>query len=153
MFQSLFLCMVLAALPGPATAPSTQPVSVVITTQNDASTPTVGEAFSNTRFGQLFQGKKKVSLEEVRDPAFWIDSIRDLIVTVLGFIPRIIVAVLFLIFFWVVYRTIKRLVIGSMSKAAVDPSIRDMLGHLIKWSIMGFGIVIACNQIGIQIAA
>jgi small conductance mechanosensitive channel len=28
-----------------------------------------------------------------------------------------------------------------------------MLGALIKWSIMGFGIVIACNQIGIQIAA
>ena len=36
---------------------------------------------------------------------------------------------------------------------SVDPSIRDMLGHLIKWTIMGFGLVIACNQIGIQIAA
>src|SRR5205085_352755 len=40
-----------------------------------------------------------------------------------------------------------------MKKANVDSSIRDMLGHLLKWSIMGFGIVIACNQIGIQIAA
>ena len=28
-----------------------------------------------------------------------------------------------------------------------------MLGHLIKWSIMGFGLVVACNQIGVQIAA
>src|SRR6266542_5756672 len=40
-----------------------------------------------------------------------------------------------------------------MTKANVDPSIRDMLSHLVKWTIMGFGIVIACNQIGIQIAA
>src|SRR5438094_315832 len=39
------------------------------------------------------------------------------------------------------------------ARAAVDESIRDMLGHLIKWSIMGFGLVVACNQIGIQIAA
>ena len=28
-----------------------------------------------------------------------------------------------------------------------------MLGSLIKWSIMGFGLVIACNQVGIEIAA
>ncbi len=40
-----------------------------------------------------------------------------------------------------------------MTKAHIDPSIRDMLGHLVKWSIMGFGVVIACNQIGVQIAA
>jgi small conductance mechanosensitive channel len=40
-----------------------------------------------------------------------------------------------------------------MAKAHVDASIRDMLGALIKWSIMGFGLVIACNQVGIEIAA
>jgi small conductance mechanosensitive channel len=28
-----------------------------------------------------------------------------------------------------------------------------MLAHLLKWTIMGFGAVIACNQIGVQIAA
>jgi small conductance mechanosensitive channel len=28
-----------------------------------------------------------------------------------------------------------------------------MLGHLIKWTILGFGAVIACNQVGIQITA
>src|SRR5207248_10041526 len=67
--------------------------------------------------------------------------------------PRVIVALLFIVFFWLIYRAVRRVVLGSMGKAAVDPSIRDMLAHLIKWSIMGFGIVIACNQIGIQIAA
>jgi len=28
-----------------------------------------------------------------------------------------------------------------------------MLGSLIKWGVMGFGLIIACNQIGIQITA
>ena len=89
----------------------------------------------------------------MRDPVFWIDSVKDLIIAVLGFIPRVIVAALFLVFFWMLYRGVRRVVLGSMNKAAVDPSIRDMLGHLLKWAIMGFGLVIACNQVGIQIAA
>src|SRR4029079_2651088 len=81
------------------------------------------------------------------------DTIRDLIIALVGFIPRLFVAALFILFFWVIYRAVRRILIGSMKRAHVDPSIRDMLGHLIKWTIMGFGLVIAFNQIGIQIAA
>jgi hypothetical protein len=101
---------------------------------------TIGEVFGRTRFGELFEGKKKVTINDVKDPAFWIDTVRDLILAILGFIPRLVVAFLFLVFFWTVYRAIRRLVLGSMHKAQVDESIRDMLGHLIKWSIMGFGL-------------
>ena len=118
-----------------------------------ANAETIGEVFGRTRVGELFQGKKKVTIDDVKDPAFWIDTVRDLVVAVLGFIPRLVVAALFLVFFWMIYRGVRRLVLGSMSKAQVDESIRDMLGHLIKWSIMGFGLVVACNQIGVQIAA
>src|SRR2546423_2070005 len=131
--------------------PTTQPVPIIITNPNQAET--IGEVFGKTRFGQLFRGEKKVTLDDVKDPIFWIDTIKDLIIAVLGFIPRVLVALLFILFFWLIYRAVRRVVVGSMGKAAVDPSIRDMLGHLIKWSIMGFGLVIACNQVGIQIAA
>src|SRR5438874_6894137 len=65
---------------------------------------TFGEIFGRTRVGQLFEGKQKVTLEDVKDPAFWIDTVRDLILAILGFIPRLIVAGLFLLFFWTVYR-------------------------------------------------
>jgi len=139
-------------------APSTQPAGAGATTQPSEATTakhpeSITEVFGKTRFGQLFEGKQKVTLQDVRDPMFWLDTVKDLVITLLGFIPRIVVAGLFLIFFWGIYRMVRRLVIGSLSAANVDPSIRDMLGHLLKWSIMGFGIVIACNQIGIQIAA
>jgi small conductance mechanosensitive channel len=40
-----------------------------------------------------------------------------------------------------------------MTRAHVDSSIRDMLGALLRWAILGFALVIACDQIGIQIAA
>ena len=114
---------------------------------------TAGEIFGNTRFGSLFEGKERVTLEDVKNPAFWFDTVRDLIVAILIFIPRLVVALLFLFFFWMIYRAVRRLVLGSMVKAHVDESIRDMLGQLLKWSIMGFGLVVACNQIGVQIAA
>jgi small conductance mechanosensitive channel len=160
----LFLAVVLsAALPGPspvalpfppyASVATTQPANTTALEQMDVDESSIAQIFGNTRIGELFRGKKKVTLADVRDPAFWIDTVRDLILAVFTFIPRIIVAGMFLIFFWAIYRAVRRVVLASMTKAHVDPSIRDMLGHLLKWSIMGFGIVIACNQIGVQIAA
>jgi small conductance mechanosensitive channel len=59
----------------------------------------------------------------------------------------------FLFVFWLIYRGIRRVAIGHMKKGEVDSSIRDMLATLIKWCVMGFGIVIACNQLGIPIVA
>src|SRR5207237_7371420 len=50
-------------------------------------------------------------------------------------------------------RAIRRFALGSMTRAKVDESIRDMLIALIRWTVMGFGIVIACNQLGIPIVA
>jgi small conductance mechanosensitive channel len=136
-------------------AAATQPIAVLVTPEQlaRADDETLTQVFARTRMGQLFEGKKKVTLEDVKNPVFWIDTVKDLIVAVIGFIPRLVVALLFLVFFWLIYRAVRKLVVGSMGKASVDPSIRDMLGWLIKWAIMGFGIVIACNQVGIQIAA
>jgi small conductance mechanosensitive channel len=156
----LFFGPVSHASAPPKSAPSTQPA---VATDVFASTPpegistadeeTLGRILGKTRVGQLFEGKQKVTLDDVKNPLFWVDTLKDLIIAILGFIPRIIVAGLFLGFFWLIYRGVRRLVLGSLGTAGVDQSIRDMLGSLIKWAIMGFGLVIACNQIGVQIAA
>src|SRR5690606_11719332 len=100
-----------------------------------------------------FQGKRQVTVEEMMGVPFWIDTIKELIVAALSFIPRVIVAFLFLVISWIIYRAARKVVIGGMRKAGVDSSIRDMLASLMKWAIMGFGLVIACTQLGIQIAA
>jgi small conductance mechanosensitive channel len=102
---------------------------------------------------QALRNNGQLTLQDVLKPSNWIDTIRDLVVSVVGFVPRLIVAVLFLFIFWLVYRAIRRVLLGSMMRANVDQSIRDMLGALLKWAIMGFGLVIACNQVGIQITA
>ena len=41
---------------------------------------------------QIFDGTKKVTLDDVQNPLFWIDALRDLLVALVSFIPRLIVA-------------------------------------------------------------
>jgi small conductance mechanosensitive channel len=113
----------------------------------------LAETFAHSTLSKLFTGEKRLSPEELGHVEFWISLVKEPLLAGLEFVPRVFVALVFLAFFWLVYRTVRRLILGSLSKANVDPSIRDMLGHLIKWTIMGFGLVIAFNQIGIQITA
>lgn len=134
-----------AAEPGQvaATQPTTQP-----------TTQPVGWAAASEEFlQQLATGKRQLSLIEVLDPEFWRRLLLELTMQTIALVPRVLVAMLFLVIFWGIYRGIRRLVVGGMAKANVDSSIRDMLGSLIKWAVMGFGLVIAFNQIGIQITA
>ena len=113
----------------------------------------LAESLRHSTLSKLFTGERKLSPEELGHVEFWVSLIKEPMLAGLAFVPRLFVAVVFLAFFWIIYRTVRRLVLGSLGKANVDPSIRDMLGHLIKWTIMGFGLVIAFNQIGIQITA
>jgi len=180
MLQSLLLAVVMFVGPGgplapkPAAAkPATQPAPAAQLQHQQhqpaqiaqpAPTPaaaasatteegTFGQIFGRTRMGQLVEGKTRVTLDDVKDPLFWVDTLKDLALAVLAFIPRLVVAGLFLVFFWLIYRALRKLITGALTTAGVDQSIRDMLSHLLKWAIMGFGAVIACNQIGVQIAA
>ena len=179
MFQSILLAVLLflgpaapleadkaadAAANAPATQPATQPATAVAVPGGSsgfgASASAASAAddsfygvFRRTRVGELVEGKKRATLDDVKDPIFWIDTVRDLALAIIGFIPRIIVAGRFLVFFWLLYRGLRKVLIGALQTAGVDASIRDMLAHLLKWAVMGFGLVIACNQVGIQIAA
>ncbi len=110
-------------------------------------------ALGRTKFAQLFSGKKPLTPGEMVQMHYWLDAIKDLLMAVMGFIPRLLIGLFFLIFFWLFYRGVRRVVLGSMTRAHVDSSIRDMLGAVLKWCIMGFGLVIAGNQVGIQITA
>ncbi len=130
---------------GPATKAGT-PVSA-----EPADTRPTFASFRDTTFGQLFQGKKTLTPGEAVQLQFWLDALKDLVFTAITFIPRLIVAFIFFAVFYGLYRAVKRVVLGSLSKAHIDPSVRDMLTAVLKWGIVGFGAIIACNQIGIQI--
>lgn len=96
---------------------------------------------------------ENLQVEQLYDVDFWLSFSKDAVYWAIGFVPRMIVALFLLLFFWIIYRIARKVVIGGMKAAGVDESIRDMLAMLLKWAIVGFGLIIAGNQIGIQIAA
>lgn len=153
-FGGQMLAQTPAALPAvreaveKATAPTTAP-----SVQDVKNAESILAAFNKTRTARIARGEERLSIQDLKEPGFWVDSIKELIITTVGFIPRFLVACIFFLAFWILYRTVRRVVFGSLSKTHVDPSIRDMMGHIVKWGILGFGLVIACNQIGIQITA
>jgi small-conductance mechanosensitive channel len=102
---------------------------------------------------KVVSGEQVLTIDQLLKFGPWLQIATDLAVTVLSFIPRLLVAVFLLFVFWLIYRGVRRVVVGGMNKAAVDPSISDMLVSILKWSILGFALVIAGNQVGIQIAA
>lgn len=125
----------------PATQPATQPAT------------TEPGGFSQIDLRKLLTGEQVLTLDQFLKLGPWVQIATDLVLGILAFIPRVLVALFLLFIFWLIYRGIRRVVIGGMTRANIDPSIREMLASMLKWSIMGFALVIAGNQIGIQIAA
>jgi small conductance mechanosensitive channel len=137
----------------PTSQPTSQPVQVIVQTAAASGKETLVDAFAKSTVGRVFTGEKALTLDDVKNPIFWFDTAKDLTITVLAFIPRFIGTMIFLFVFWLIYRGIRKMIVSSMKKSEVDSSIRDLLAQLVKWCVMGFGIVIACNQLGIPIVA
>jgi len=102
---------------------------------------------------KVIKGEKALTVEQIFQLGYWVDFGKDFLFGIFSLIPKLFAAVFLFGIFWLIYRFVRRIVVGGMARAGVDPSIRDMLSSLLKWSILGFGLVIAGNQIGIQIAA
>jgi small conductance mechanosensitive channel len=130
--------------------PPPEPASQPATTQPKKS---LLQALNDTYVGKVIRGEEEIDLNKVKNYEFWVTIVWDLAKTILAFIPRIVACFLFLAVFYLLYRGIRRLAVRKMKDDNVDTSIRDMIGGLLKWTIMGFGVVIACNQLGIPIVA
>ena len=144
----------------PAAASTTQPATSVAAVEAPATQPATADEdavvpreLAELDLVKVFKGEKHLSPEQVFQLGYWVDFAKDFVFGILKLIPRIFVACFLFALFWLIYRGVRRLIVGGMSRAGVDPSIRDMLSSLLKWSILGFGLVIAGNQIGIQITA
>ncbi len=127
-----------------STQPATQPAQAAV--QN-------GKDLGEIDLIKVIKGEKALTVEQIFQLGYWVDFGKDFLFGIISLVPRLFAAVFLFAIFWVIYRFVRRVVVGGMAKAGVDPSIRDMLSSLLKWSILGFGLVIAGNQIGIQIAA
>jgi small conductance mechanosensitive channel len=125
----------------PTTAPSTAP----------AGSRSLYDQFLQTEIAKIMQGQTELDWSNIRRVDFWYAVMYDLAMTLVAFVPRLIGTIIFLLVFWIFYRALRRAVSGRMNRSDVDSSIRDLLGGLLKWTAIGFALLIACNQLGIPI--
>jgi small conductance mechanosensitive channel len=99
------------------------------------------------------KGQTKLQLTDVASVGFWQATLDAAVHWLLGFIPSLLVAVVIFFIFWCIYRFTRRLFLGSMKRAGLDPSIHDLLMAALKYGILGFGLVIALDQVGVHVTA
>jgi len=132
-------------------AATTQPAVVVIAPAAQAATQE--RNLNSIPLIQALKGERNLTPDQILQLGFWVDFAKDFVYGIIGFIPKLFVALFLFFIFWLLYRMLRRILLGSLAAAGMDPSIREMLGSILRWTILGFGLVIAGNQVGIQIAA
>ena len=164
MLNALLLCLLL--LPAAATtvgvppAPPAESASAELptllqsqaTAQPAAEAPTTQPTTQPAAAGEgqidllkVFKGEQKLTAEQLVEFGPWVNAITTICFAVLAFIPRLFVAVVLLTLFYLIYRALRRMIVGGMRKAKVDDSICDMLQSMLKWGILGFGMIVACS--------
>src|SRR5262245_44510872 len=101
-FAAVFTLVIGSAVPAAHTAapPTLQP--------SDQQAKSFYDQMLKTQLVQIMEGKQELTWARIRQPDFWIDTVKDLIVTLVAFVPRVIGTVVFLFVFWLIYRGIRR---------------------------------------------
>lgn len=155
LISSMLQILLTAQVPQPlldqlnAPGATTQPAVVVVAPATQPSEHDLG----SIPLIQALRGERSLTPDQILQLGFWVDFVKDFVYGIVGFIPRLFVAIFLFFIFWLIYRMVRKILLSSLAAAGMDPSIRDMLGSILRWTILGFGLVIAGNQVGIQIAA
>jgi len=116
----------------------------ILSTSVDVTTP-------EKSIFEAVNGKTTVTFTDVRKVGFWTTSLQLLLEWLKGFVPRLIVALILFLIFYGFYRAMRHLAIRSMERAGIDPSIHGMLITILRVSILGFGLIVAFDQMGLNI--
>jgi small conductance mechanosensitive channel len=99
------------------------------------------------------QGETKLQLKDVASIGFWQATAVAVLEWLKEFLPRLLIGVLVFAIFFVIHHFARKLALGSLKRASVDQTVHELLLGLLRWGILGFGLVIACDQIGIPVTA
>jgi small conductance mechanosensitive channel len=100
---------------------------------------------------EVIRGQTTLTIDDMKDFSFWGASLWAATKLLASVLPQFIVAVLIFGVFYVFHRLTRRVVASSMKRANLDSGIHELLLTLLKWAILGFAIVVACDQVGLHI--
>lgn len=70
------------------------------------------------------------------------------------FVPSLVVALLFVLFFWLIFRITAPALTGLLDRAGLHPTMVGMLvGNAYRLTLLIFGVVMALDQVGVNVRA
>src|SRR4051812_32996835 len=72
----------------PSTQPTTQAAHITIEQAEQARS--IYEQIWNTKIAGYLRGDKPLTWEDIKDPSWWFYNFKDLIVTMVAFVPRLV---------------------------------------------------------------
>jgi small conductance mechanosensitive channel len=118
----------------------------VISNVVDVSTP-------HSNLIEAANGEAKLRLTDVTSVEFWAATFGAALKWVVNFIPTLLVALIIFFIFWIFYRMARHLTLRSIKRSGLDPTVHDLLLAAIKYSILGYGLIIALDQLGVHVTA
>jgi small conductance mechanosensitive channel len=93
-------------------------------------------------------------LERLLDePASWRQIAAQVRVKLVDFIPQLFAALVILVVFFILYRGISRILRGVLQRTRADPGLRTIGLRLVRYGILGLGLLMAANQVGFEIGS
>jgi small-conductance mechanosensitive channel len=81
-------------------------------------------------------------------------DVKELMTTVVSFVPRLGAALIVLVFFWLIYRISRLPIRAALQKADFQEAlIQLVVDNLYRYAVMIVGLVMAADQLGINVAA
>lgn len=81
-------------------------------------------------------------------------NIEELVMSVVAFAPRLLVALAIMLVFWIVYRITSRPLRAALSHTGLHVKLIDLLvGSLFRYTMISFGLVMSLSQMGVNVGA
>jgi small conductance mechanosensitive channel len=93
------------------------------------------------------------SSDELFRREFWTSLVRDLGERLLDALPRILASLLVLVLFYLFARAAVRIVRRLLGRSRVDPAVGQLLLPLLKYAILGLGVIMALSQAGLNVGS
>lgn len=140
--------------PGAALAQLPESVQDVLGGQPEDTEPDQGEEQDEDEGIFPDQPPERTFLtEEIFDPDAWPDLGRRFLDGVILWLPSLFTALVVLALFYALHRAVAGLLRRVMARSRADPAAQEITARLSKYAILGLGLVMAVNQLGINVAS
>ena len=88
------------------------------------------------------------------DRAAELIDVQEMSTMVLGFLPKLVTAVLLMLAFWIGFRASRRAFRGILRRGGMEPTLVTLLiDRIYRFVLLGIGAIMAADQLGVNVAA